>query len=666
MDVSWAGLRDPAILVFIAIILIAVSGLPGLVLASRTGLGQRIATSFTLVGSLLGLAGSLALLLSGHTVTYTIAWTLPFDSCDIAIDPLSALFLLPVFLISGSASIYAGGYRPAAANQRTEPMLTFFLGLLVAAMAVVVTARNGILFLMAWEIMALAAYFGLTVEHQSREVREAGIVYLVATHIGTLFLFVMFALLRAATGSFLLPAGGSLEAATLTATAIFLSAVIGFGFKAGLMPLHIWLPAAHANAPSHVSALMSGVMLKMGLYGIIRVISFFYGEPLWWGISLLVAGAVSALLGITFAIAQRDLKRLLAYSSIENIGIITVGLGTALIGVSTHRPLLGLLGLAGAFFHILNHSMFKPLLFLGAGALIHATGSRLADLMGGLSRRMPWTASFFLVGAAAISGLPPLNGFAGEFLLYTAFFRDAVTAPVPYLSLAAPLLALVGGLAALCFVNLYGMVFLGHTRSAAAGHSHEAGWLMLAPMGGLALLCAVFGIFPQIPFALVMPAVMTVTPALATADSSLFSTALLLWITAAALALFLLGGALAFLLRRRIRRAPVGSESTWGCGYLRPAATMQYSASSFGEMTTRLFAMVIRPRFSMPVLAGYFAGNAEFRSDCPETLLEQLILPLFRGADWLFSFFRRIQHGEQQLYVLYIFIALFLLMIWAH
>lgn len=666
MDVSWAGLRDPAVLVFAAMLLTGISGLPGLLLAERPGLGQRIAIGSALFASLLGLAGCLALLRSGRTVTYTIAWTLPFGPCDIAIDPLSALFLLPIFLISGSAAVYAGSYWPAAANKRTEPLLTCCLGLLVAAMALVVTARNGALFLMAWEVMALAAGLAMTVDHQRREVREAGIVYLVATHIGTLALIVMFTLLRATTGSFQLPPGGALEAATLPATVIFLSALVGFGFKAGLMPLHIWLPAAHANAPSHISALMSGVMLKMGLYGIIRVISLYHGHPLWWGVLLLTAGAISALLGIVFALAQRDLKRLLAYSSIENIGIIAIGLGVGLIGLATHRPLLGLLGMAGALLHILNHSLFKPLLFLGAGALIHAADTRLADLMGGLSRRMPWTAGFFLVGALAICGLPPLNGFAGEFLLYAAFFTDASSAPVPYLSLAAPLLALIGGLAALCFVKLYGVVFLGHPRTAAAAHGHEADWRMLAPMGALALLCAIFGIAPQLLLSLLLPAVAVIAPELAAAGDSLATAAPLRWLTVAGLALLFLIGALALLLRRRFKSAPLATDATWGCGYLQPAPTMQYTASSFGEPMVRLFATVIRPRFSMPGLAGYFPRSAAFRSHCPDTLLEQVVMPVFRGTDLVFSFCRRLQHGEHQLYVLYIFITLFLLMAWAY
>jgi len=666
MDVSWAGLSDPAVVVFIAMLLIGGSGVPGLVLARRIGLGQRIATYATSLGSLLGLGGSLALLLTARTATYSLAWTLPFDSCDIAIDPLTALFLLPIFLVSGCSAIYAGSYWPSTANRRSEPLLTCSVGVLVAAMALVVTARNGVLFLMAWEVMALAAYFAMTVEHQGIEVREAGSVYLVATHIGTLVLFAMFNMLRGATGSFLIPACGSLDAATGAATVIFLGAVIGFGFKAGLMPFHIWLPAAHANAPSHVSALMSGVMLKMGLYGIIRMVSLFHGQPLWWGVALLLAGAVSALLGIVFAIAQHDLKRLLAYSSIENIGIITIGLGVALTGLATHRPLLGLLGLAGALLHILNHSLFKPLLFLGAGALIHATGTRATDLLGGLARRMPWTARFFLAGAVAICGLPPLNGFAGEFLLYTAFFIDATSAPIPWLALTAILLALIGGLAALCFIKLYGAAFLGHPRSAAAERGHEVGWPMLAPMGGLAFLCAAFGIVPQALLALLMPAVTVIAPELAAAGTGLTTAAPFRWLSGSALVLLLFIAVLTLLLRRRIGSAPQATDATWGCGYLRPEATMQYTDSSFGEMMVRLFSIAIRPRFSMPGPYGYFPGSAAFRSHSPETLLERVIMPLFRGVEWLFAFFRRIQHGEQQLYVLYIFIALFMLMAWAH
>ena len=362
MNLHWGALHDPAFLVITAIVLTAVSGIP-----------CYFSHDTQVLDSLSPPAAPFSEVCS--------AWAaaLPFCS-EPAGPPLSRSPWVPVRslrylhrspLVSVPSADLPGGrlcgylcrqLLGGCNNRRTEPLLTFSLGLLAAAMALVVIAGNGALFLMAWEVMALTAGLALTVEHERREVREAGSIYLIATHTGTVALFVMFALLRATTGSFIVPAGGSLAAATLPGTAIFLCALVGFGSKAGLMPFHIWLPAAHANAPSHISALMSGVMLKMGLYGIIRVVSL-YGQPLWWGMILLGCGLVSALLGIVFAIAQNDLKRLLAYSSIENIGIIAMGVGVGLIGMLTDRPLLGLLGLAGGLLHILNHSLFKPLLF---------------------------------------------------------------------------------------------------------------------------------------------------------------------------------------------------------------------------------------------------------------------------------------------------------------
>ncbi|WP_298439284.1 proton-conducting transporter membrane subunit, partial [Geobacter sp.] len=376
---------DPASQILAAVLLAALSGLPGVV-ARRFVPGQILAAVTAVGASLLGLSAAVRMLIGRQTTTFSIAWTLPFDPCEITIDPLSALFLIPVFLVFGCGSLYALGYWPAAANRSTEPSLTFFYGLLAASMAAVVVARNGVLFLVAWEVMALSAYFLLIAEHRDPAVRQAGIVYLVATHAGTAGLFVMFSLLRGATGSFLFPAPHTLNPLLVPATAIFLGALVGFGAKAGLMPLHLWLPAAHASAPSHVSALMSGVMLKMGIYGLLRIISLFAPVPLWWGGLILLLGTVSALAGIVLAASQRDLKRLLACSSIENIGIISLGIGTALVGEATGNVPLFTLGMAGALLHLLNHSLFKPLLFFGAGAVIHAAGSREIDRMGGLAR----------------------------------------------------------------------------------------------------------------------------------------------------------------------------------------------------------------------------------------------------------------------------------------
>ena len=336
--------------------------------------------------------------------------------------------------------------------------------------------------------MALAAYFLISTEDEKPEVNEAGTLYMITTHIGTLGLFVLFPLLNLCTGSWLFPAAGSLEASSPVAAALFLTALFGFGMKAGIMPFHIWLPSAHANAPSHVSAVMSGVILKIGIYGLVRTLSFFHGVPLWWGCLVLSLGVVSGVVGVAFAIGQHDLKRLLAYHSIENIGIIFMGIGVALIGHTTGSTAMMMLGMAGALLHVLNHATFKALLFLGAGSVIHASGTREIDLLGGVARRLPYTALLFGIGAVAICGLPPLNGFVSELLIYLGFFRgiQGTGIAAAAVALAAPALAMVGGLAVACFVKVYGIIFLGVPRSEDHAGGHEAGWQMLLPMSLLA------------------------------------------------------------------------------------------------------------------------------------------------------------------------------------
>lgn len=652
---------DPASQILAAVVLAALSGLPGVALR-RFLPSQLLAAVTAVIASLLGVGGAVRMLAERRTATFSIAWTFPFGPGDIAIDPLSALFLIPVFLVFGCGSLYALGYWPAAANRATEPKLTFFYGLLAAAMAAVVVARNGVLLLMAWEVMALSAYFLLTVEHRDPTVRQAGIVYLVATHAGTAGLFVLFSLLKGTTGSFLFPAPHSLDPALVPATVLFVAALVGFGAKAGLMPLHLWLPAAHASAPSHVSAIMSGVMLKIGIYGILRTVSFFAPIPLWWGGLILVTGAVSALAGIVLAASQRDMKRLLACSSIENIGIIALGIGTALVGEATGNAPLFTLGMTGALLHLLNHSLFKPLLFFGAGAVIHATGTREIDRMGGLARSMPRTALLFLTGAVAICGLPPFNGFVGEFLLYAGFFGEAVSAPVPLLALAAPLLALVGGIVVITFVKLYGVAFLGTPRSAAS-HPHPAGWQMGVPMGLLAFCCLATGIIPAPLFHLVTPAVAafgTIPPV------PLETLVPVGWLS---LGMGLLGGAVllvALFLAFRLRRTPVARGGTWGCGYLAPSPRIQYTGVSFADSLVRQFEGIVAPRREGPDIAGLFPAPASFRFAPTETILERIVMPLFRTAGLSFAFLRRLQHGRLHLYMLYFLTTLFLLMVWAH
>lgn len=662
------NMTDPAMLVAIGATLAALSGVPGLFLKSAPDTGQKLATTLVALASLAGLSGALIFFLHGTPVIYTISRSLPFGPCEIGLDHLSAVFLLIIFLISICCSIYGTGYWPAASNQRTSRKLAFFFGLLTAALALLVMARDSITFLIAWEVMALSAYFVLTTEDHNPEVREAGIIYMVATHTGTLALFAMFSLLKGAAASHQFSAMTAINPAPPLAAAIFCTALLGFGLKAGLMPLHIWLPSAHATAPSHISAIMSGVMIKMGIYGIIRILSFFPQPPLWWGITLLVAGGVSAVLGVAFALGQHDLKRLLAYHSIENIGIIFMGIGVAVIGQATGQPLLTVLGMAGALLHTLNHALFKSLLFLGAGSVIHATHTREIDRMGGLAKVMPWTAILFLLGAVAICGLPPLNGFVSEYLIYLGFFGgvNIISGPaVPVMALAAPSLALVGALAVACFVKVFGIVFLGVRRSRGNEHVQEAGWPMRAPMILLGALCIIIGLFPQLVARLLQPTIYSWAPALAITGQTIPSAAPLGWITVLGLVLLTLGTLLAVDFYRRIKQETVGSSVTWGCGYLKPSPRMQYSASSFAEMIVKLFAGALKPHVEKPDIAGPFPQRSRFASHVPEAVLELAIVPFFKAADERFSTIRRLQHGQLHLYILYVFITLCLLLVWA-
>ncbi|MDD2852625.1 MAG: proton-conducting transporter membrane subunit [Desulfuromonadaceae bacterium] len=658
------GVCDPALVALVAALVIGCSGIPGLFLR-MPGLGQLCATVTTILAALAGLPAALMLLFSSATSTYILSWGLPFGLCELTIDPLSAFFLIPVFLVAAAGSLFALGYWPAAEHPSTERGLTFFYGILASSMAILVTARNGVFFLMVWEIMALSAYFLLATEHEHEDVRRAGIVYLIATHTGSAALYVLFSLLASQSGSYLLPAAGSLSALPPAAMVIATAAFFGFGAKAGIMPFHIWLPSAHANAPSHVSAMMSGVMLKMGLYGIFRTLTFFHDPPLIWGAVLTVAGISSALLGIAFAVAQRDMKRLLACSSIENIGIITTGLGVAMLGISSQNAPLAYLGMAGALLHILNHSFFKPLLFLGSGVIIHATGTRNMNLMGGVAKGMPKVAFLFLIGSIAICGIPPLNGFVSEFLLYFGLFSQLQTSSLVYLVLLAPLLALVGGLAVVAFTKLYSSVFLGTSRSHGAVHPHEAGLTMLLPMALFALLCLLVGVMPQWALRLVAPAIASFMPLVSDIDQTNY-VLILNRISMMTLILCAVAIAAALFWRWRLGYARVTKTSTWGCGYQRSSSRMQYGASSFSEMAVSVFNGIIRQKITRPALKGLFPEATTCDDKPSETLLERFVLPLCTVAGVSFTFLRRLQHGQMHVYMIYIFATLFVLMLWAH
>jgi hydrogenase-4 component B len=452
---------------------------------------------------------------------------------------------------------------------------------------------------------------------------------------------------------------------SVAGSAIFLLGLTGFGLKAGLMPLHVWLPGAHAAAPSHVSALLSGVMIKSGIYGLVRVSGFFADIPPWWGWLILALGVLSGIMGVVFAIAQHDIKRLLAYHSVENIGIIAIGLGTALLGRAYDIPMLILLGFAGALLHVINHGLFKSLLFLGAGSVIHASGTRQINHYGGLLRSMPWTGIFFLGGIVAISGLPPLNGFVSEWFVYLGLIGSlqADGPAIGYAALAAPALALIGALALACFVKVFGITFLGEGRTTAAAGAHEAPMVMLAPMGILLLCCAIIGLFPGSVVPLLDRAAADWTGAGLGGRSMLTEVAPVSAITVTSLVFILLVAGVALFLRTQgsLRAARV---PTWGCGYASPDQRMQYTASSFAEMLTSLFRWGLRTDSHGGEIDGIFPGRTEFSTHTPDTVLDRLLIPGLgisaRVGTWLRA---RIQHGVGGLYILYVALTLGILLV---
>jgi hydrogenase-4 component B len=654
-------------LVLVGLAACAVSGVPGLLCARSTCVGQWITTLILLTGCGLGLTGAGVFWWGANSEELLWRWAIPGGEFRVQMDGLSALFLVPVFLIAALGSIYGLSYWKQTEHLENGRKLRLFYGLLPASMALMLLARNSLLFLVGWEVMALANFFLVTTEDQDPQVRRTGWLYLAATHFSTLILFALFAMLASAVGSFQLrPLHGN-EISSQLATAVFVLCAAGFGLKAGLMPLHVWLPGAHAMAPSHVSAMMSGVVLKMGIYGIVRVTSLLPNPPLAWGGSLLVLGAVSGVLGVAYAIGQHDLKRLLAYHSIENIGIIVMGLGLALAGRSLGRIDWIVLGLSGGLLHVWNHALFKALLFLGAGSVIHATHTRDIDHLGGLAKRMPRTAICFLIGAVAICGLPPLNGFVSEFLVYLGLFRTLGPKAGPTLvgaAFAAPALALIGALAVACFVKVFGVIFLGTPRSQQAADAREAGWSMIGAMGVLVACCLVIGLAPGLAAPMLTQAVEAWVPELPASDVQLATYAPLGWISVMGLLLLAGTAAASVWLRSRCGRETVSIGPTWGCGYALPTARMQYTSSSFGQILVGLFAWALRPHRQQPADLAIFPEAASFHSDVPDVVLDEGVMPVVRWISWLCGWFRVLQQGSIQAYLLYIFLTLLVLLFW--
>jgi len=651
-------------MILLALGFIAASGLPSVCLARRATTAALIGGSMLIVGAACGMWPAIQTLITGTTDTMAFITSMPFGPLRLVLDSLAAFFLVPIFLIGVAGAFYGLGYWRAAGHPRSGPHVRLFYGCLVASMGLVVLAGDGVGFLIAWEIMSLSAFAAITAEDHRRSVRQAGWLYLVNTHLSMLILFAMFALWNAVSGSFAFQPLDPAAAAPGVRTAIFLMALVAFGCKAGMMPLHFWLPDAHANAPSHVSALLSGVVIKMGIYGLVRVGLLLLPEPpLSWGVLVLMLGVTSAILGVAFALSQHDLKRLLAYHSIENIGIILMGLGIALIGAYAHRPAWTALGLAGCLLHVWNHGLFKSLLFLAAGAVIMKSHTRQIDRLGGRAKAMPYTAAAFLLGAVAICGLPPLNGFVSEWLVYLGLLGPFTgTAPGEYqvLALAAPALAVVGALAVACFVKVYGTVFLGLPRQRMA-RGGDVPNTMRVPMGVLGACCVLIGVLPVIGVAAVVPAISQALGASRASVSLALAPAGALqpWTVSIALALLVSMGLSYLYLRRR----PAATAGTWDCGYVQPSPRMQYTASSFAASILDMFRWILRPHGPAVRLTALFPPLARFCSHVGDVVLDGWLIPLWAKATHLLVDRRTRQQGSIQRYLLYICLALAVLLL---
>jgi hydrogenase-4 component B len=639
--------------------------------------------SISFVASAAGCTLSLLVLLGGTPLHVDLYQSPLFGTVAIHVDALSAFFLGVISLVSAIVAVYSIGYTREYAGKRNVGLLIFLYNTFLLSMCGVVIAAHAMLFLFVWELMSLSTYFLIAFEHEDRASRRAAFLYAVMTHIGTALLVVMFATLYATTGSFSFASfrGAGARVPALLQSVLFLCATVGFGIKAGIIPFHIWLPEAPPAAPSNVSALMSGVMIKTGIYGMVRTYFDFLGPviPEWWGVAILAIAVTSAVLGVLYALMEHDLKRLLAFHSIENIGIILMGVGGALLFASLGQKMLAAFALLAGLYHVANHATFKGLLFLGAGAVFQSTHSKNVEELGGLIKTMPLTALFFLVGAAAISALPPLNGFVSEWLTFQALllgFPIADLATKIAVPLTVALLGLTGALAAACFVKAFGITFLGLPRSAHAAQAHEARGSMIAAMGALAVACIVLGVFPGSMVALLNPVIASLTGAVFSGEVGLDGGMLVLSKgTATGIAPEVLAGLLLLMvllpvgggvlvggrLRRRV-------EMTWACGLEKVEPRMQYTATGLSKPIHIIFSTIYRARHEVEVSeesSPYFRAQVRYETKIESVFLRYFYEPVVTFLLRAVGFMQRLQTGRVQSYLAYLFIVLVILLLFA-
>ncbi|MBI1742130.1 hydrogenase 4 subunit B [Candidatus Acetothermia bacterium] len=646
-----------------------------------------------LAAGISGITSSVPVLLGQSPYHITIPWLTAlsnvapsiklFENFSLQVDALSAFFVFVISLLVVPVSIYAFGYLREYEHKQSVALLGVLYNLFILSMVLVVTANNALFFLIVWEVMSVVSYFLVTFDHEKTENTQAGFLYIVMTHVGTAFIVLFFLIFYQQAGSFDFEAFRKVAAnlPDLAKTLLFVFALIGFGTKAGLVPLHIWLPYAHPAAPSHISALMSGVMIKTAVYGMLRIFFDFLKPDLvwWWGLVLLGLASLSAILGILYAVTEKDLKKLLAYSSVENMGIILIGVSLAMIFSSYQTStfaILAAVALIAGLYHLLNHAVFKSVLFLGAGAVVSQTHTRNIEALGGLIKKMPWTAACFLIGSIAISALPPFNGFISEWLTFQALLLGfnvpdlIVKIIVP---LSAALLALGAALATACFVKAFGVSFLALPRSEHVQTAQEVSSSMKWAMGSLAALCLVLGILPTAVVRLldgvtgalvgasaaasmgVNPLTLAVPSAKIVTVAPLGLALILLIVIPVALGVAYMAGEL------RTRRA-----QTWGCGLPKLSPRMEYTATGFSKPIQLIFKSIYQPRKEIEIetdVSSYVHKRIRYELQIESPFEKYFYQPVSAFVLKISAIVRRIQTGSINTYLAYIFIALVILLL---
>jgi formate hydrogenlyase subunit 3/multisubunit Na+/H+ antiporter MnhD subunit len=642
---------DDASLLLATLWLYATGAVLAVVFSRSSKLCALFGSSFAIAAGIIGVFASAPFLFRAEPTTLRLSGEVLFGGgILVGFDPLTAFFLIPIFVLSAAAALYGRSYMEGFGKTRRLGGHWASFNVLIASMVVVVVARDALSFLFGWELMTLAAFLLVSFEHQIESTRRAGWIYLLASHVAFASLIAMFLLLSTKTASLSFSSFAEMPSQSLGSTrVVFALALLGFGTKAGFYPLHVWLPEAHAAAPSHVSAVMSGVLIKMGVYGLIRTLVMLRFTEGWW--VLMAIGIIGGTIAIAIALYQRDMKRVLAYSSVENVGIIALGLGLGTFGLDAGDPRVASLAFTGALLHVWNHTLMKGLLFLGAGSVLHGAGTKDLDRLGGLMKRMPWTATMIVLGATAISALPPMNGFASEWLIYLGLVERGSRGQIDVgLLLTVGLLALLGAIACLCFVRLVGIALLGNPRSEGAEHAHESSPSMRAAMLALLSMSIVVAIAPAMVAGWISPVVSQLMGGRAQPlEAPLAEVGMMnagMWTAIAVVSVAL---------NTLIKRRRVAAGSTWGCGY--PAATsrIQYVARSFSELfAEHLLPRPFRARLRLERTDRLFGPGLSLEANDVDPLTRGAYEPfLSRWADRL-SRLRWMQQGSLHLYVVYI------------